>query len=72
MLAAERLRSAEDAKAAAERQGRQLQDELATQKATEKRLRDRLARREDISTERKEVRLHHFPMSVCASDVARG
>jgi hypothetical protein len=55
VAAAGQLQSTEDAKAQAERQQMQLQDELAGQKATEGRLRERLAKREARSLERKQV-----------------
>ena len=60
MSAAGQLQSAGEAKQIAEMQLRQSQEELAVQRETEKRLRDRLARREAKSTERKEVR-HSLP-----------
>lgn len=49
------MQSTEEAKAQAEQQRVQLQDELAGLKATERRLRERLAKREARSLERKQV-----------------
>lgn len=55
VAAAGQLQSTEEAKAQAEQQQIQLQDELAGLKATEGRLRERLAKREARSLERKQV-----------------
>ncbi|KAA6420949.1 MAG: hypothetical protein FRX49_09090 [Trebouxia sp. A1-2] len=54
-LTADQLQSTEEAKAQAEQQQMQLQDELAGQKATEGRLRERLAKREARSLEKKQA-----------------
>ncbi len=55
VLAAGRLRSSEDAHQQTERRLHKLEEDLAEQKATERRLRERLTKREATSNDRKEV-----------------
>lgn len=55
LAAASQLQASGDGKLQAETQMRQAQHELAEQKAVEQRLRDRLARQEAKSLDRKEV-----------------